>query len=87
VNWQFKQFYYQAEVNSNTKEFDFEILEASINTTVLTEALITLIVIQNLSYTIVEWPEFHTPCQVLNYACEGMITTSHSGVSNKVKEA
>jgi hypothetical protein len=64
-----------------------EILKASLNTTVLTEALISLIVVRNLSYTTVKWPEFYTFCQALNQACEGKITTSHSGVSNKVKEA
>ena len=54
---------------------------------VITKALIMLIVIQNLSFTLVKWPEFHTFCQVLNRASEGKITTSHSGVANKVKEA
>jgi hypothetical protein len=49
-------------VDGEAKEFDFEILEASINTIILTEALITLIVVRNLSYTMVEWPEFHTLC-------------------------
>jgi hypothetical protein len=49
-------------VDGKAKEFDFEILEASINTTILTEALITLIVVRNLPYTMVEWPEFYTLC-------------------------
>jgi hypothetical protein len=35
----------------------------------------------------VEWPEFHTLCQVLNRACEGKITTTHSTIANKVKQA
>jgi hypothetical protein len=87
VNRQLRLLHRQAEVNGDAKEFDFEILEASLNTTVLTEALISLIVVRNLSFTMVEWPEFHTLCQVLNRACEGKITTSHSGVYNKVKEA
>jgi hypothetical protein len=64
-----------------------EILRASLNITVLTEALISLIVIRNLLYTIVEWPEFHTFYQILNQAYKGKITTSYSRVSNKVKEA
>jgi hypothetical protein len=54
VNRQFRQLYYQAIVDSKTEEFDFEILKAFINTTVFTKALITFIIIQNLSYTIVE---------------------------------
>ena len=70
-----------------TEEFDIEVLEACLDTTVITEALISLIVVRNLSYALVEWPEFHTLCQVLNCASKGKITTSHSGVANKVKEA
>jgi hypothetical protein len=87
VSQQLRQLYFQATENGETEEFDTTILNASLNTTVLTEALISLIVVRNLSFTIVEWPEFHTFCQVLNRACEGKITTSHSGVYNKVKEA
>jgi hypothetical protein len=87
VNHQIRQLYRQAKAAGDNEDFDLEILEACLNTTVLTEALISLIVVRNLSYTLVEWPEFHTFCQVLNRASEGKITTSHSGVSNKVKEA
>jgi hypothetical protein len=87
VKKQLRQLYHQAEATGEAEEFDLEILEASLNTTVLTEALISLIVVRNLLYATVEWPEFHTFCQALNQACEGKITTSHSGVSNKVKEA
>jgi hypothetical protein len=87
VNKQLRQLYQQAKANSEKDEFDTEILEACLDTSVITEALITLIVVRNLSFALVEWPEFHTFCQVLNRASEGKITTSHSGVANKVKEA
>ena len=87
VNKQLRQLYQQAEANSEKDEFDTEILEACLDTSVITEALITLIVVRNLSFALVEWPEFHTFCQVLNRASKGKITTSHSGVANKVKEA
>jgi hypothetical protein len=87
VNKQMRQLYQQAGANSERDEFDTEILEACLDTSVITEALITLIVVRNLSFILVEWPEFHTLCQVLNRASEGKITTSHSGVANKVKEA
>jgi hypothetical protein len=87
INRQLRLLHRQAKVNGNAKEFDFEILKASLNITVLTKALISLIIIRNLSFTMVEWPEFHTLYQVLNRACEGKITTSHSRVYNKVKEA
>ena len=48
------------------------------------EALITLIVVRNLPFCIVEWPEFHTLCQALNLQCVGMITTAHSTIRNKI---
>lgn len=62
VKRQLRQLYHQAETTGEAEEFDLEILEASLNTTVLTEALISLIVVRNLSYAMVEWPEFHTFC-------------------------
>lgn len=89
VNEQLKQLWYQAQVEGfdEVQEFDTEVLGAYLNIAVIIEALISLIVIRNLSFALVEWPEFHTFCQALNRACEGKITTSHSGVYNKVKEA
>jgi hypothetical protein len=74
-------------LNGEAEKFDTEVLEACFNKSVITEALISLIVIQNLSFALVEWPEFHTFCQALNRASEGKITTSHSGVYNHIKEA
>jgi hypothetical protein len=62
VNKQMRQLYQQAGANNEREEFDTEILEACLDTSVITEALITLIVVRNLSFTLVEWPEFHTLC-------------------------
>ena len=87
MNQQLRQLYHQAKANKDTKEFDLDILKASLDQKVLTKALITLIVVRNLLFAMVEWPEFHTLCQVLNKASKGKIITSHSGVYNKVKEA
>ena len=87
VNKQLRQLYQQAKANDKRDEFNTKILEACLNMLVITKALIMLIVVQNLSFTLVKWPEFHTFCQVLNRASEGKITTSYLGVANKVKEA
>jgi hypothetical protein len=87
VNQQLKQLYYQAEATRATDKLDTQILKAQLNQAVITEALISLIVVQNLSFCLAEWPKFHTLCQVLNRECEGIITTSHSGVYNKVSKA
>ena len=53
----------------------------------INEALFTLIVVQNLLFSLVEWPEFHTLCQALNSQCEGVITTAHSTVTKKLRES
>jgi hypothetical protein len=45
VNKQLRQYYQQADGTSEREEFDTEILEACLDTSVLVKALITLIVI------------------------------------------
>jgi hypothetical protein len=87
VNQQLRQLYRQAKTNGNAEEFSLEVLETSFDQSILLETLITLIVVRNLSFTIVEWPEFHVFCQVLNKGCQGKITTTHSTVRIKVEEA
>ena len=64
-----------------------QILKKSINKAALIEALISLIVIYNLSFCMVEWLAFYAFCQVLNAACEGIIPTAHATVRTKVEEA
>jgi hypothetical protein len=87
VKQQLRQLYIQDKSNGDIDEFHLEVLEACLNDEVVLEALITLIVVRNLSYNLVEWAEFHTLCQALNKACEGRIPTSHSTVHIKTKEA
>jgi hypothetical protein len=53
VNKQIRQLYQQARANSKKEEFNTKILEACLNTLVITKALITLIVVQNLFFTFV----------------------------------
>jgi hypothetical protein len=87
VNRQIRQLYHEAQAIGEIEEFNTEVLKACLNITVIIEALISLIVIRNLSYALVKWLEFYTLCQVLNRASKGKIITSHSRVTNKVKEA
>ncbi len=35
----------------------------------------------------IEWPEFHTFCQVLNLKSDNFITTAHSQIGQKIREA
>jgi len=64
-----------------------QILKKSINKAALIKALISLIIIYNLSFYIVEWPAFYAFCQVLNAACKGIILTAYATIYIKVKEA
>jgi hypothetical protein len=82
VSKQLQQLYYQAEASGDTKELDEEILKKALQRSVITEALITLIVVRNLSFCIVEWPEFQTFCQVINPEVKGIIPTTHSTIRN-----
>jgi hypothetical protein len=52
---------------------------------ILIEALATLVIARNLSFRVVEWPEFYAFCQILNSEAEGYITTAHSEVRKKIK--
>jgi hypothetical protein len=49
--------------------------------------LISLIVTRSLPFRVVEWPEFHTFCQVLNPESRQFVTTTHSQVRNKLEES
>jgi midasin (ATPase involved in ribosome maturation) len=84
---QLKQYYHKVEANSDTTKLDTEILKKYFFQVVIIEALVILIVVRNLSFCIVEWAEFHTLCQALNKECKGMITTTHSQVKERVREA
>jgi hypothetical protein len=54
VNQQIKQLYYEAQASEDTEEFDMEVLKSCLDPVVIAQALITLIVVRNLSYRMVE---------------------------------
>ena len=63
---QLDQLYLQAKAAGQTETIDTQVLQLALNQTVIDEALLTLIVVRNLLFSLVEWPEFHTLCQALN---------------------
>jgi hypothetical protein len=79
--------YHDAEISGDITELNTEIFKKYLFQAVITEALVTLIIVRNLSFYIVKWAEFHTLCQALNKECKSMITTTHSQVKERVKEA
>jgi hypothetical protein len=59
---QLAQLYLQAETSGQTGEVDSRVLQAHLNPAVINEALVLLIVVQNLPFSIVEWPKFYVLC-------------------------
>jgi len=70
-----------------TEEIDAQVFQKHLNQNVINEALVSLIVVQNLPFQLVEWPEFYTLCQLLNPKSDSFITTAHSQIGQKIKEA
>jgi hypothetical protein len=70
--------YHDAEISGDITELNTEIFKKYLFQTVITETLVTLIVVRNLSFCIVKWAEFHILCQTLNKECKSMITIIYS---------
>jgi hypothetical protein len=70
--------YHDAEIFGDITELNTEILKKYLFQAVITEALVTLIIVRNLSFYIIKWAEFHTLCQALNKKCKNIITITHS---------
>ena len=82
-----KELYHQAESSGQTSEIDTQVFRKQLDQDVINEALVSLIVVRNLPFSTVEWPEFHTFCQVLNPESKDFVTTTHSQVKNKIEKA
>jgi hypothetical protein len=84
---QLRELYNRAELSGQTEEVDTHIFSRQLDPDIVNEALISLIVVRNLPFRTVEWPEFHAFCQVLNPQSKGVVTTAHSQVVKKIKES
>jgi hypothetical protein len=54
VKQQLQQLYIQTKTNKDTNKFHLKVFKACLNNKVVLEALITLIVVRNLSYNLVK---------------------------------
>jgi hypothetical protein len=81
---QLQQLYLRAESSGQTQNIDTQVLKKVLDQDVINTALISLIVVQSLLFRLVEWPEFHTFCQVLNPQSNSYITTAHSQIPKKI---
>ena len=84
---QLEQLHLQTKADSQVDDFNTQVLKSQLNIAVILEALITLIVVRNLPFSIIKWPEFHTLCQALNSQCVSMITIAHSTIQKKIADA
>jgi len=57
-----------------------QVLQNTLNSSALDEALTSLIVVHALPFRILEWPEFHVVCRLLNPESKDYIKTAHSTV-------
>jgi hypothetical protein len=84
---QLQQLYLRAELSGQTTDIDTQIFRKHLNQDAIDKALVSLVVVQNLPFRIVRWPEFYTFCQVLNPESSNYITTAHSQVPKKIKQS
>jgi hypothetical protein len=59
---QLEQLYRKAESLGQTQQVDTRVFQKTLNQDIIDEALVSLIVVRNLPFHLVEWPEFHTFC-------------------------
>ena len=80
-----QQLYDKAESSGLTDEFDSQIFQKVLNQSAINEALVSLIVVRNLPFRIVEWPEFHVFCRILNPKSEDYFATAHSTIPKLIE--
>ena len=74
---QLQQLYLKAESSDQTDEIDRLVLRKCLNADVINEALVSLIVVQNLAFRAAEWPELHVLCQALNPESKDFVITAY----------
>ena len=81
------QLYIKADSLGQTEELNTQVLQKILNQDIINEALVSLIVVRNLSFCFVEWPEFHAFCQVLNPKSADYLITAHSTVPKLIERS
>ena len=82
---QLRHLYVQLRDTEQSNDIDTLALQNALNREAIAAALISLITVRRLPFRIVEWPEFHVFCRVLNPEVKGYITTAHSTVNNMIQ--
>lgn len=76
----FAQLYQRSYDTGQAQEIEMKVFEKTLNPEMINEALVSLIVVRNLPFRIVQWPEFHTFCMTLNPKVLDHLTTTHSTI-------
>ncbi len=82
-----QQLYMKAKDSGETEEIDNQVFLSYLDKDVVIEALVSLIVSNNLSHRLVESPDFHVFCQVLNPKANDVVPQAHSTVGKQIIEA
>lgn len=82
-----QDYYDKAVLTQETAELDAKVYRKALNKTVINEALVSLIVSENLSFRFVESPEFHAFCRALNPEAKQYVLSSHSEISRKISNS
>ena len=87
INDQLQQLYVKAESCGQTSELDTKVFQKHLDRDVVFEALLSLITVRSLPFRIVEWPEFHAFCRVLNPESKSALTVTHSHIRKKLEDS
>jgi hypothetical protein len=82
-----RQLYAQAKSSGQTEEIDNQVFLDYLDQDVVDEALVLLIVGNNLAHNLVESTDFHVFCQVLNPKAGDVVPKAHSTVGKKITQA
>ena len=82
-----KQLYDEASAQNDITEFDSYVLKKILNKDVIEQALLNLIIIYNLLFQAVKWPELYILCQALNLELRSCILASHATVAKIINNS
>jgi hypothetical protein len=85
INQQYQALVEKGETEG-LKALDDDVLERSINQKLVDLALLDLIIVRRLPFSIVEWDEFHQFCKALNRKSPSHIPSSHNTITSRIKD-
>jgi hypothetical protein len=83
---QFRQLLKQAGEQGHMEEIEEEVMRKTLVQDAIDNALVDLIVVHNLPYRLVEWPEFHTFYMTLNPQAIDCLCRAHSTIPKVLTE-